>query len=108
MHRLIMQPPANMTIDHIDCNGLNNQKHNLRICTKQQNHMNRKNGFGLTKYKGVGKSGNTKNPWRAYIKINQKYLHIGCYPTQEKAAEAYNQRASILFGEFANLNEVAI
>lgn len=40
MHRMIMQPPDNLVVDHKDGNGLNNQKSNLRICTRGQNISN--------------------------------------------------------------------
>ena len=54
MHRLIMNVPIKMEVDHIDRNGLNNQKSNLRIVTHQQNSMNSKKQKGSSsKYKGV-------------------------------------------------------
>ena len=52
MHRLIMNTPKDMQVDHIDHNGLNNQKNNLRNCSVAQNRMNRKPS-GTTKYLGV-------------------------------------------------------
>ena len=54
MHRLIMKAKKGQMIDHIDGNGLNNQRSNLRFCTHSQNMANKK-GFKNTssKYKGV-------------------------------------------------------
>lgn len=42
MHRVIMNTPKGMDTDHIDNNKLNNQRNNLRVCTRSQNCMNRK------------------------------------------------------------------
>jgi len=56
IHRLVMNAPKGMMVDHIDHNTLNNQKSNLRICThtqNQQNQKNRQHGRGSSKYKGV-------------------------------------------------------
>jgi len=67
IHRVIMNPPSNMEIDHINHNGLDNRRCNLRICTHQENTFNT-NGFKRkSKYKGVSKrvDHNRKKPWRA-------------------------------------------
>jgi len=106
MHRLVMNAIEGVSVDHIDGNGLNNQKSNLRICTHQENIMNQKKQENRASiYKGVSFHGQNKN-WYAYIKINQKKKHIGCYDTEEEAAEAYNKEAVKLFGRFANLNVI--
>jgi len=52
MHRAIMNAPINMQVDHIDHNGLNNQKSNLRLCVNKENACNRKS-IGKSKYLGV-------------------------------------------------------
>jgi hypothetical protein len=98
IHRLIMNPPKNMMVDHKDNNGLNNQRSNLRICTNAQNIMNA-NKFKRkcsSKYKGVSKL----NPWRA--SIGNKTL--GNFKTEIEAAKAYDIAAKELYKEFARLN----
>ncbi|MCH7719226.1 MAG: HNH endonuclease, partial [Chloroflexi bacterium] len=54
MHRLITNAPKGLIVDHIDHNGLNNTRNNLRLCTPEQNDYNRRPQKGSTsKYKGV-------------------------------------------------------
>lgn len=106
MHRLILNAPNNTDIDHIDGDGLNNQKSNLRLCTASQNAMNAKKCVdGKSKYKGVWicKEGK-KIRIRAGIRINFKLINLGSFNTETQAAKAYDEAAKIHFGEFANLN----
>lgn len=93
-------------IDHIDINGLNNQKSNLRICTQSENMMNVQKKENCTSvYKGVNfHKPNSK--WRAAIKINGKQIHLGYFTSEADAARTYNKKAIELFCEFANLNNV--
>ena len=108
MHRLIINTPNNMMTDHIDHNGLNNQKYNLRICTNGQNLMNR-NPYGASKYLGVYFLKLVKKT-REYIYIhagitvNKKTIHLGRFKTEEAAARAYDKAAKQYHGDFANLN----
>jgi hypothetical protein len=103
MHRYLLQVKDNELIDHRDGDSLNNQKNNLRICTKAQNMMNSKKTRGLSKFKGV--SYNHKNRcWIAYIKLNYKQVYLGSFNIEETAALAYNKKAIELFGDFARLN----
>lgn len=110
MHILIT---GKRNIDHIDGNGLNNQKHNLRVATKQENAQNQRKCI-TTKtsiYKGVYLTkniikGKTYTRWYAQIGHNKKRIHIGSFKNETDAAKAYNQKALELFGEFAHLNEI--
>ena len=103
MHRIILDTPENLQVDHKDHNGLNCQGYNIRNCTHQQNQMNQSSRCA-SGYLGVRKTpcGN----FRANIKTNDKCFYIGTYKTKELAALAYNNKAIQLFGEFANLNNV--
>jgi len=106
MHREIMNPPENMFIDHINHNGLDNQRKNLRIVTNQQNMMNqqlRKNTS--SKFKGV-RFFKLNKLWQSYIGHNQKQIHIGFFKKEIDAAIAYNQKAKELFGSYALLNPI--
>lgn len=109
MHRVIMNTPPHMQVDHIDHDGLNNQKVNLRNCTSTQNMVNRIKRRGASQYNGVDihiiKSKNKTYKYiRAVIKINRKQIYIGHYKTEKDAAVAYDKMAIKLYGEFANLN----
>jgi hypothetical protein len=99
MHRVILNASDNILVDHIDHNGLNNQRNNIRLCTNTQNQWNmkgRRNGF-----KGVSIE---KYSFRAAIKYQNKTIHLGSFKTEEDAAKAYDKKATELFGEFAYLN----
>lgn len=92
------------SVDHIDGNGLNNQKSNLRLCTVAQNNMNSKPYMNSTsKYKGVSFD-KDRNTWRAAIKKEGKDYSLRRHKTEESAARAYDKKAKELFGEFAYLN----
>ncbi len=103
MHRMIMKVDRAEQIDHIDFNGLNNQKYNLRIATRSQNCMNRRSRRNSTsKYLGV--SLHESGKWHASIGKNGKIFYLGRYWKEEDAAKAYDAKAIQLHGEFANLN----
>lgn len=106
MHRVITGTTGNQLVDHIDRNGLNNQKSNLRIVTRTQNGMNRKSHSGSSsKYKGVSwyKAG---KKWEAFITYNKKRKFLGRFKSEIEAAEAYNIAATKFHGEYALLNEI--
>ena len=99
MHRVILNATNEMLVDHIDHNGLNNQKYNIRLCNNTQNQYNmkgRRNGF-----KGVSVE---NSRFRAGIKHQGKTIHLGSFKTEIEAAKAYDKKAAELFGEFAFLN----
>ena len=101
MHRYLLDAKPGEKVDHIDGNGINNRRSNLRICTPQQNGANSRKRAGRP-YKGVSVGPNGK--WRAYIKVNYKVIALGTFPTAEKAAKAYDRAALYYFREFARPN----
>ncbi len=105
MHRFIMKAKHGELIDHIDMNGLNNQKSNLRKCTYSQNCCNVK-PRGFSKFLGVtyDRGSRGRKVWAAFININKKGKRIGRFYTEIDAAKAYDEAAKIIHGEFANLN----
>jgi hypothetical protein len=74
--------------DHINRNGLDNRKNNLRVCTHQENTTNRslmsKNTSGFV---GVSWCKATNN-WRAQIMVDYKGIHLGCFDSKEDAIKA--------------------
>ena len=106
MHRVIMNPPNGMFVDHKDGDGLNNQRSNLRVCTASQNNQNSKKASGKTsQYKGVSWSA-YHNRWRACIEIQYRQKYIGVFRTELEAAIIWNMTARKYFGEFALLNKL--
>lgn len=80
---------------------------NCRWVTKQIQAINRgmfkKNTSG---YRGVSRAETVKEGWRASIRSNGKLYQLGTYSTKELAAEAYNKKATELFGLEAKLNKI--
>lgn len=106
MHRIILGQVEPMVIDHIDGNGLNNQRSNLRICTPLQNSWNkgkRHHGSASKDYKGIFFS-KAHNSWGASVRYNQKQISLGSFPSEIEAAIAYDIGASLAYGEYARLN----
>jgi hypothetical protein len=106
MHRIIMNACREIQVDHINHNGLDNRKENLRLCTCSQNQGNRKiNERSISGFKGVSWDGRDKK-WVAYITRNKRTKFIGYFSQVRDAAIAYNEEATRMFGEFAYLNPV--
>lgn len=100
MHRVIMNAETGLEVDHKDHYGLNNQRSNLRICTRKQNRQNQ-TPFGKSKYLGVSIKGKYI---QAAINVNGKRLHLGYFKTEEEAAIAFDVAAKKYRGDFAYQN----
>lgn len=107
MHRLIMGvTDPDLLIDHINHNGLDNRKQNLRLASSLQNIGNQRKMPGKSsRYKGVSWI-NDKKKWRASIHINKHPKHLGYFEDEQEAALVYNIAAKEYFGEFAWLNDI--
>ena len=106
MHRVVLEAPEGVMVDHINGNSLDNRRSNLRLCNNTQNQQNAKLRVdNKTGYKGVTQH-KMFNKFQAKIKHNGKQIHLGLHDTVKEAAQAYNQKAKELFGEFARLNEI--
>jgi hypothetical protein len=104
LHREILNPGDGLDVDHIDCDGLNNRRSNLRVATRAQNTMNRRllptNTSG---FRGVCFD-KRKNRWTARIKLHGKVHWLGSFKSKEKAAEIYALAAERLHKEFRRLS----
>lgn len=100
MHRIITNCPRNRLIDHINGNGLDNRKTNLRKCTKTENSFNTR-GTRKYPYKGIERS---FEKWAASITYRGIRAWLGRYDTMEEAAKAYDVFAEKIHGEFFNPN----
>lgn len=107
MHRILLNAPDGVFVDHINMNGLDNRRENLRLADRTQNNANRKKPTGLhsSMFKGVSWF-KLRKAWRADIKVNRKCVHLGVFDCEVEAAKAYNFAAIEYFGAYAQLNEI--
>ncbi len=103
LHRYIMRPPKGLQVDHINGNGLDCRKANMRVATRSQNCSNRgkQSGGQTSVYKGVRK---VNRRWGAQIGKGGKRCHLGYFDSEIEAALAYDRAAVNLHGDFASLN----
>jgi hypothetical protein len=107
MHRIIINAPIDLQVDHTDRNRLNNQRNNLRLCTDMENARNRSKYKGTSQYKGVyRRQGDCPHPWCASIQVKQVRIQLGNFSDENEAALAYNDAAIRYFGDFAHLNTI--
>lgn len=104
MHREIARTPRHLVCDHINRQGLDNRKQNLRNCTKRENNLNQAGHRGsVSKYKGVYRKKRERR-WAACIKSEGKHKHLGYFDSEVEAAKVYDEAAKKWHGEFAGLN----
>ena len=106
LHRLIMDFPENMWIDHINHNTLDNRKLNLRIASTSQNTMNHIKGSNNTS----GMSGvvwvKNRNKWKSQIKFNGQLIFLGEYDKFEDAGKRRKQAEEEYFKEYSYDNSM--
>lgn len=111
MHHAILKPPLGFESDHLNGNGCDNRRCNLRSCTHSQNLRNsakpahRRGNICSSKYKGVTWHKPARK-WQAQIKLDGMNRYLGLFNDEQEAALRYNIEATKLFGEFANLNAI--
>ena len=98
LHRVILNAPRHLQVDHRDGNGLNNKRNNLRLATSSQNNHNRHKIKARSGVQGVKFS---KNRWEARINIDKKEIYLGRFITKEQATIVRELAAKRYFGEFA-------
>lgn len=102
-HNLILPKVAGREVDHINGDGLDNRRCNLRYATRQQNAANGAKKGRSSRFKGVCFD-KSRGKWLAGVKYNYVRLNLGRHATEEAAARAYDRKALELFGEFARTN----
>lgn len=101
MHKIVMG--TSERIDHLDNDGLNNRRSNLRALDNKNNiRRKRPNANGSSRFKGVSTYRGTL--WQASIKVNDKSIWLGSFSSEVMAALAYDDAAKHHFGEYAHLN----
>ena len=111
MHRYIMNALPGTEVDHRNNDGLDNQKHNLRITTRSGNARNLpkvryfKGHAPSSRYRGVWRA---ENRWAAQISTRKDNIrtvfYLGVFSDEIDAAKAYDRKAREIFGDFARLN----
>lgn len=102
MHRFILKPPSGMMVDHINGDGLDNRRANLRVCNHFQNAQNRGPTAGCRQYKGAFPTPTGR--WQAFIGAFGVRHYLGTFDTEIEAATAYDRAALRFHKEFARLN----
>lgn len=107
MHRLIMGAPKGAEVDHVNGNGLDNRRANLRLATRAQNAKNRPAQEGCASpFKGVMvRRGRRGVAFLAAIQQDRARLKIGSYVSEHEAARAYDAAARLFHGKFARTNK---
>lgn len=103
LHRVLTSAPAHLQVDHIDSDGLNNRRSNLRLATVSQNHFNsRISKRNTSGFKGVSFE-KRANKWLARIKIDGKVKWLGYYNNPEDAGAAYAKASPEVHGNFGRV-----
>lgn len=112
LHRAVLQRKLGRALvprleftDHINGDGLDNRRDNLRVASKRQNMANRAKRSGFTSA-FLGVSAFRDGRWLARIRDGERQRHLGVFDTEAEAARAYNAAALEVHGEFARLNVV--
>lgn len=103
LHRFLLDAGPDVSVDHVDGNGLNNRRTNLRLGTVSQNNANRGGYSNRTGFRGVYFK-RRNGTYQARLSSNGVARSLGHYADPADAARAYDAAALGAFGEFARLN----
>lgn len=107
MHRVILGATKGQYVDHVDFNGLNNTKANIRLCTQRQNmqHSRKRRTYGgkptKNRFKGVHQAGKRSKTWLVAYRNKGKYIRLYGFKTEKAADCAYKVITQTLHGAYA-------
>jgi hypothetical protein len=105
MHRVILNEPDGLEVDHVNGNGLDNRRSNLRICTHDQNTRNRRSKKSGTSSRFIGVRWNKQSrKWIAAYETGGRERYLGSFDKEEDAARVRDKAVAREWGEFARLN----
>jgi len=105
IHRLILGSPANWRyeVDHINGNGLDNRKCNLRyVFHGYNNHNKHQNKRETSRYTGVYRVSTKSERWQVYVDVDHQHIYFGCFKNQKVAAQAYDDGSEFFYGDRPN------
>lgn len=104
MHRVIAGARPGQVVDHINGDGLDNRRENLRVCSHAQNIRNQavQKRRKTSRFKGVW---SRRGRWHVMIQHGGEKIQLGTFDDEERAARQYDRMARVLFGPFAKTNE---
>jgi hypothetical protein len=103
LHRFLMNAPADLVVDHVNGNGLDCTRTNMRLATHAQNVQNmRPHKHGVSGFKGIWRRKSGR--WQAEIRAEDRRIRLGTYDDPAFAAAIYDAAARQLFGHFSNTN----
>ena len=103
LHREVLNAPDGVNVDHINGNGLDCRRSNLRLADQTLNNANARPRVGTSRFKGVYFD-RSRGKWSARIQSRGRQSFLGRFDSEEEAALAYDAAASVHFGQFARLN----
>ncbi len=105
LHRVVADATEGEMVDHVNGNGLDNRRANLRLCTNALNQQNAGGRGGSSRYKGVSWVAG-RGQWRVAFNFAGRTHFVGYYADEREAASAYNLAAAPLAGAAARLNDL--
>lgn len=101
MHKEIIGTPVGLVTDHINGNGLDNRRSNLRVCSRRENLLNRgeqtNNSSGISGVSFEKKS----QKWESYLHHYGKKISLGRYSEKEEAVKARTEGIKKWYNDFA-------
>lgn len=99
LHRTVLDPPKELLVDHVDQNGLNNQRSNLRLASEDENKRN--SGVQQNNSSGITGVHWHAGKWQARISVEKKYISLGHFTDIEDALNTRREAELLYWGEFA-------